>query len=162
MRNKKLTLSALLLLGLGLTGLQAQETVTSAGGNATGSGGTANYSVGQVVYQTHTGTNSSVAEGVQQPYEISEVTGLDEVKEINLKVSVYPNPASDYLQLQVENKKLKDFGFKLFDVYGKLLEEQKNIGTVTQIEMRQYKSGVYFLKVLTNKRLIKTFKIIKH
>jgi hypothetical protein len=40
-----------------------------AGGEATGSGGSVSYSVGQVVYTTNTGINGSVAQGVQQPYE---------------------------------------------------------------------------------------------
>ncbi len=75
MKYKNLKLSAILLLGLGLTGLQAQTSVNATGGNASGSGGSASYSVGQVVYTTHTGTNGSVAQGVQQPFEIS-VVGL--------------------------------------------------------------------------------------
>ena len=55
-----LTLSASsLLLG--------QQAVVTAGADATGTGGTVSYSVGQVVYQTHTVTNGSVAEGMQQP-----------------------------------------------------------------------------------------------
>jgi len=84
MKYKKLKLSAVLLLGLGLTGLQAQESVNATGGNASGSGGSASYSVGQVAYQTHTGTNGSVSEGVQQPFEISVVTAIEEAKGINL------------------------------------------------------------------------------
>jgi len=75
MKHKRLKLCALLLFGLGLTGLQAQESVNAAGGNASGSGGTVSYTVGQVVYTTKTGTNGSVAEGVQQAYEISDPTG---------------------------------------------------------------------------------------
>ena len=51
--------------------LFGQQAVVTAGAEATGTGGTVSYSVGQVVYQTHAGTNGSVAEGVQQPYEIS-------------------------------------------------------------------------------------------
>jgi len=46
MKYKKLKLSAVLLLGLGLTGLQAQQSINAAGGNATGSGGMVSYSVG--------------------------------------------------------------------------------------------------------------------
>ena len=69
MKHKKtMTSFAFLLLGLG--GLQAQESPTAAGGEATGSGGTASYSIGQVVYTTNTGTNGSVAQGVQQPFVI--------------------------------------------------------------------------------------------
>ncbi|MCK9290408.1 MAG: hypothetical protein WCR58_02960 [Bacteroidales bacterium] len=43
------------MLGLGLTGLQAQESGNAMGGNACGSGGSASYSVGQVVNITSTG-----------------------------------------------------------------------------------------------------------
>ncbi|MFM2191538.1 MAG: hypothetical protein RLZZ118_495, partial [Bacteroidota bacterium] len=62
--NKFLNLT-LLLLGFVLTA-QAQQATTATGGDATGSGGSAAYSVGQIVYTTHTGTTGSVAQGVQQ------------------------------------------------------------------------------------------------
>lgn len=39
-------------------------------GNATGTGGTSSYSIGQVVYASATGTNDSVNQGMQQPFEI--------------------------------------------------------------------------------------------
>ena len=77
MKHKKTFISAAFLL-LGLGGLHAQESVNSSGGEATGTGGTASYSVGQVVYTTATGTNGSVAQGVQQPYEISTTVGINE------------------------------------------------------------------------------------
>ena len=64
MRHKRLKLSAVLLSGPGLTRLQAQESVNATSGNASGSGGSVSYSVGQVAYQTNTGTSNSVAEGV--------------------------------------------------------------------------------------------------
>lgn len=99
MRHKRLKLSAVLLLGLGLTGLQAQTSVNATDGDVSGSGGSVSYSVGQVVYTTHTGTSGSVAEGVQQPYEISVVTGLEEAQSINLSVTAYPNPTTDYCQV---------------------------------------------------------------
>ncbi len=95
MRHKRLKLSAVLLLGLGLTGLQAQTSVNATGTNASGSGGTVSYSVGQVVYTTNTGASGSVAQGVQQPFEISIVTGIEEAKGINLSVSAYPNPTTE-------------------------------------------------------------------
>ena len=40
MRNKKLKLSTVLLLGIGMLGLQAQNTIPATGGNAIGAGGT--------------------------------------------------------------------------------------------------------------------------
>lgn len=86
MRYKRLKLSALLLLGLGLAGLQAQTAVTITGGNAWGRGDLMSYSVGQDVYLTNTGTNALVAQSVQQPFDILEVTGLEKANGINLIV----------------------------------------------------------------------------
>lgn len=76
MKYKKMKLSAIIILAMALTELKAQEAIPASGGNATGSGGSVSYSVGQVEYSSNTGSGGSVAAGVQQPYEISVVTGL--------------------------------------------------------------------------------------
>jgi hypothetical protein len=162
MKYKKLKLSAVLLLGLGLTGLQAQTSVNATGGNASGSGGSASYSVGQVVYTTNTGTNGSVAEGVQQPFEISVVTGLEEAKGINLSVTAYPNPTTDYLTLEVKDFEISNLHFQLYDMNGKLLQNEKITGNQTSIVMSNLVPANYFVKVIQGNKEVKTFKIIKN
>ena len=161
MRHKQLKLGAVLLLGLGLTGLQAQESVNASGGNASGSGGSASYSVGQVVYNTNTGTNGSVAEGVQQPFEISVVTAIEEAKDISLTVSAYPNPTTDYLTLSIDNFEVSKLSYQLFDMQGKLLQSEKITGSQTSIVMNNLVSTTYFVKVIQVNKEVKTFKIIK-
>ena len=154
---------ALLAAGLLWAGLaQAQESTNASGGNATGSGGTVAYSVGQVVYTTNTGTNGSVAQGVQQPFVISVVTAIEEAKGINLSVSAYPNPTTDYLQLKVESEKLKDLSFQLYDISGKLLQSKKITGNQTSIAMGNLVPANYFVKVIQGNKEVKTFKIIKN
>ncbi|MEN8230679.1 MAG: T9SS C-terminal target domain-containing protein, partial [Bacteroidota bacterium] len=113
MRLKKLIFIITILLGFGLTGLQAQEAIPATGGNASGSGGSVSYTVGQVTYQTHSGTSGSIAEGVQQPYEIWVVTDIEEAAGINLSVNAYPNPVTDHLILTVEDLKLSTLSFQL-------------------------------------------------
>ncbi len=162
MKYKKFKLSAILLLGLGLTGLQAQTSVPTSGGNASGSGGTASYSVGQDGYTTNTGTNGSVAQGVQQPYEISVVTGFEEAKGIDLTISAYPNPTTDYLTLQVKDFKLSTLNFQLYDIQGKLLQSEKITGNQIGIFMSSFAPATYFLKVNKGNKELKTFKIIKN
>ena len=162
MRHKRLKLSAVLLLGLGLTGLQAQTSVNATGGSASGSGGTLSYSVGQVVYTTNAGTSGSVVQGVQQPYEISVVTAIEEAKGINLSVTTYPNPTTDFLQLTVESEKLKDLSYQLFDMNGKLLQNEKITSNQTSIVMSNLVPATYFIKVIQGNKEVKTFKIIKN
>lgn len=162
MRQLKLKLSAVLMLGLGLTGLQAQTSINATGGNASGSGGSVSYSVGQVVCTTSTGTNGSVVQGVQQPYEISVVTGLDEAIGINLSVTAYPNPTADYLTLEVKEFELSNLHFQMYDMSGKLLQSEKITGNQTSIVMSNLVPAIYFVKVFKGNREVKTFKIIKN
>jgi hypothetical protein len=56
----------LLFLGLTLTASFAQQAVVSAGADASGSDGTAAYSVGQVFFSVNNGSNGSENQGVQQ------------------------------------------------------------------------------------------------
>ncbi len=162
MKHKRLKLSALLFLGLGLTGLQAQTSVNATGRNASGSGGSASYSVGQLAYTTNTGTNGSVSEGVQQPFEISEVTGIEEAKGINLSVSAYPNPTTDYLTLSISEFEISNLTYQLYDISGKLLQSEKITGNQTNIVMSNLVPANYFVKVIAGNQLIKEFKIIKN
>jgi hypothetical protein len=158
MKLKKLQLGVL-LLGLGLT-TQAQQAVTATGGDASGSGGTVAYSVGQVVYTTNTEATGSVAQGVQQPYEISIVSGF-EVDQVNLSLQVYPNPTADYLSLNVGDLDLSNLKFQLFDIQGRLIEDKKIANNIETIRMDNLQGAVYFLKVFNNNKALKTFKIIK-
>ena len=162
MRHKRLKLSAVLLLGLGLTGLQAQTSVNATDGDVSGSGGSVSYSVGQVVYTTHTGTSGSVAEGVQQPYEISVVTGLEEAQSINLSVTAYPNPTTDYLTLRIDEFEISNLSFQLYDMNGKLLQNEKITGNQTSIVMSNLLPATYFVKVIQGNKEVKIFKIIKN
>jgi hypothetical protein len=161
MKHNKLKLIMALMLVLMLNELQAQETITAAGGNALGSGGSASYSVGQVTYTTNTGTNGSVSQGVQQAYAISEVTGIEQSKGISLECSVYPNPTQDYLILKVVNYDNVKLLYQLFDINGRPLKKQKIDGEVTTIYMEDILPGSYFLRVSDNQKEVKTFKILK-
>ena len=162
MRHKKVKFFAVILLSIGLTELKAQETITATGGNATGIGGTVSYTVGQLVYTTNIGTTGSIAQGVQQPYEISVVSGVIETTDINLICSAYPNPTTDFLMLKVENYEKEKLTYQLYDISGKLLESKNITNNETTISMRSFVPAPYFLKVSDGKRNVKTFKIIKN
>ncbi len=148
--------------GLGLTGLYAQETMVSTGGNVTGNEGTVSYSIGQVVYHTHTGSNGSVLEGIQSAYEISEVTLVSVGEKVELNVTVYPNPATDYLILEVKNMELTDLSFQLYNINGKLLQRTKITHQQTNIALSSFVPTTYFVRVFKNEIEVKSFKIIKN
>lgn len=160
MKHKKLKLCFVLLLGFGLTAMQAQKTVLTNGSIALGSGGSMCYSIGQVVYTTNTGTNGSISQGVQQPYEI--FVGLEEGKSSNLSCKVYPNPANAVLTLKVENLKHSTYTYSLYDMDGKLLADKKFKGNETSIDISHLVAATYFLKVTDNMKAVSTYKIVKN
>lgn len=161
----RLKFSAVLLLGLGLTGLKAQTALPTTGGNASGSGGSVNYTIGQVVYSTNIGSSGCESQGVQQPFEISVFSGVDEVESINLLISVYPNPTTDFLTLKIDESvslSIHTMYYQLYDVIGKQLEIKRIDVSETCIAMSNLKPSIYFLKINQNNKSVKTFKIVKN
>ena len=140
----------------------SQQSVPATGGNATGSGGTVSYTAGQLVYTTITDVGGASSQGVQQPFEILVETAIEQAQDINLILSVYPNPTANNLTLQIENYDSQNLAFKCFDANGKILESKKITGNEITINMTNLISGIYYLKVLDNQKEIKTFKIIKN
>ena len=145
----------------GILQLRAQEVITTAGGNATGSGGSVSFTIGQIVYKTDSGAQGSVSQGVQQPYEISAVSISEDYTGIGLILSCYPNPTTGFLVLKVEDYHSENLQYKLFDADGRLLINSGIMSPESFISLESYPSGTYFLKV--NKQLteIQSLKIIK-
>ena len=142
--------------------ITAQNTIPASGGNASGSGGTASYSIGQIVYIKSSGMNGTATQGVQQPYEISALTGIEEAKDALLEFVVYPNPTTDFIKLSVKNFELNNLKFQLYDTKGGVLQVGNIISDETDISMQNRLPSTYFLKVIQGKKEIITFKIIKH
>ncbi len=153
-------ISILLITGLLAQQLKAQQAVAAAGGNASGSGGSVSWTAGQTCFSTFTGLSGSVAEGVQQPYEISVINGA-ELPEITLQLRVFPNPTADRLMLETGGTQ-GVFAAALFDVQGKLLQKYRVTSMFTEINMVSYAPANYILRVTRNGRQVKSFRIIRN
>ena len=101
-------------------------------------------------------------EGVQQPYEVQVITGIDNAKNLSLLLSTYPNPTTDFLTLHVEDVASTTLHFQLVNMNGQILRDQPISNKESVISFLDLSSSIYFLKVLDNQDLVKTFKIIKN
>ena len=153
---------AMLLTGLLWVGFaQAQQSANTSGGDATGSGGSVAYSVGQVVYTSNNSPSGTVSQGVQQAYEIFLI-GINET-ELNRSLSVFPNPIVDNLTLQISGYNNEKLSFNLYDIQGKLLNKGQIIAKQTQINTCSLPPATYFIKVLNQEnKQVESFKIIKN
>lgn len=161
MRYSKLRLIAMLLLSISIPRLYAQESINASGGNSVGIAGSISASIGQLVFTTVTGVNASVAQGVQQPFEIS-VTGIDVNQGINLIVNAYPNPTTYNVFLEIDGMDISKLCYHLYDAKGEHLRREVITGNTTNIVLNDLSPATYFVAVTQEDKRIKSFKIIKN
>jgi len=123
--------------------------------------GSITYSVGQIFTEDLTSQEGNVSPGVQQGYEIFLV-GIDHIPALELNVEVYPNPVSDFLILSYKEEatNIKYLAY-LADVNGNFIWSDEVREPIYRLEVSNLVSGVYFLLVSEDEKLLKTFKIIK-
>lgn len=140
--------------------ISAQQAIPAAGGNASGSGGTVSWSAGQTSFSSFAGINGTVSEGVQQPYEISVISGA-RLPEITLQCRVFPNPTEGPLVLET-GVDTGTFAAILVDQRGRVINRFRAASATTSIDLSPLAPAAYYLKVTRNGRPVKTFKIIRN
>ena len=159
---RHLSFTIIFTIVFSISDIYGQQAVISTGGNNNGSGGSSSYTIGQTVYTTNTGTNGSVAQGVQQAYEISVIDGIKKANGINLICTTYPNPATNFLTVEIKNIRVKKMSYEIFDLSGKLIKKGLILENETKIPIYNLVNGTYILKIFKKSKSIKTFKIVKN
>ena len=97
---------------------------------------------------------------MEQAYEIYSV-GIKETA-LNISLSVFPNPTSDFLTLKVEDYNNETLFFYLLDEQGKLILIEQIKNQNTQLSMSTLARGSYFINIVQTNKKIQTFKVIKN
>jgi hypothetical protein len=140
----------------------AQQSAVASGGEASGSKGSASFTLGQVAYTTPAGKGGSVAQGLQQSYKISEVVSKNAKGKGTLLLTTYPNPTTDGVTLDIQNFQQENLSYALLSISGQVLKTQKITENTTAIVLKEMAQGTYVLKVIQENTTVKTFKIIKN
>jgi len=140
-----------------------QSAVVTTGGSATGNGGTVTYTVGQIADQKVEGSGQYIIEGVQQPFEIQAV-GINSYPNITLEAILYPNPTTSKVLLSIRKYDIPSYGLtaQLYDFNGKLVKSFIVKDLDTEIDFSDYAAATYHLRIVDNKTLLKTFKVVKN
>lgn len=139
--------------------LFCQETTSPTGGNATGSGGSVSYTIGQVAFNHFSGTNGFIIQGVQQPFEISILKEPSE--NTPFEINVYPNPTTGLIILIIKPFNNEDLGYQLLDYKGITLYDKKVENGRTEIQLAQLPPAMYFLRIIFYDEIVRVFKIVK-
>lgn len=153
-------LSIFFLFVIGLSTIQAQESISTTGGDVFGNDGSVAYTIGQVVYTANISTTGNVSQGVQQAYEVY-VMRINNIKS-NLAITVFPNPVTENLTLQINDYKNEKLFYWVNDMQGKILNKNQIMTYQTQINTTTLPSATYIINVVNQEnKIIKSFKIIK-
>lgn len=156
----KLVLSGCTVLLFNLSGLYGQNGTLSSGGLAFGLGGVINYSIGQTDYKTLSSANAVITQGLQQTYEVIDITGFSE-GQYTSTIFLYPNPTNDFVTLEIKDKDISTLRTALVNSIGQEVFHLSIQEAYTQLPMHELSQGIYFLQITSNTTVIKTFKIIK-
>ena len=140
----------------------AQDVLVSGGGETSGAGGSASYSVGQVFISTYEDNNGSVSEGIQQTYVISVLGEI--TSKVLANANIFPNQAQHYITLSIDNynKIAGELSYYFYNLNGTLLDNKVMVTPETNIDMEHLASGIYFVKLINGQKLIKTFRVVKN
>lgn len=152
------------VIGITMTSLAISQTaspelVSSAGESFNNTSYRLDWSIGECVTATHSSGSYVITQGFHQN---SYVATLVKDLRADMKMSVYPNPTSDFISLKVESSKIAGMQYTVTDFSGKVLETAEIRTSLQTLNFTNYPVGTYFISVTENMQLIKSFKIIKN
>jgi hypothetical protein len=167
MKNKNLNkikmkpIFVLLVLLFAATATYAQQVVASSGNSGSAAGYTVDWTLGEPVIETISGSNHILTQGLHQTKLLA--TAISEMEFPGLEVKVYPNPTGRFLKIEVIQTGNELIFYEISDITGRKSVLKQMHSNTEEIDMGSYVSGIYFLNVTTrNREYVKVFKIIKN
>jgi hypothetical protein len=154
----------MLFAGLSLMGQSLkQEVIASAGGfnKSADNALSISWTLGETIIPTFTSQDGSLilTHGFQQKLII---TSIDENLGSQVKVKIYPNPASEMVNIKFETETDKEILLYILDSQGKLVKTDRieEATTDKNINLEDLPSGVYYLRMIKG-NLVNVYKVVK-
>ena len=158
----KLPILFIMLLFLSAGALTAQlQVISSAGGVAENSNGSISWTLGETVAGTLEGSDGIIDQGFQQS-NLEVTTAVEGPDDLDIQTAAYPNPVQNQLTVEVQNQENLALHFQLFDLNGKLLQEEPVEASKFTLNLSEHPAGQYILQIRSDQELIKSFNIVKH
>ena len=162
MKNIYIAISLNLLL---ITSIDAQSIQKEVYGSAGKTDSIAAYNVawtiGEIITEGFTTENFIVTQGFHQPQYV--ITGIPVLPEVDYSVKAFPNPARDYLNIEICKKIPEKFLLTFRTMDGKTLSEAEFIsGETYRVNLTQFRTNLIYL-IITNdiSKQSRILKIIK-
>ena len=150
-----------LVFVLSATAQVKQEVIASAGGYNVNGALSISWTLGETIIPTFTSQDGSLilAHGFQQKLII---TAVEENLDLQVKIKVFPNPASEVVNIQFEEPVDGEIDVAILDSQGKLIKREtiEYAMVEKQINLQDFPAGIYYIR-LTKGKLVNVYKVVK-
>lgn len=150
----------LVLSALSLKAQVKQEVIASAGGYKTTPGISLSWTLGETIVPTFKSQDGTLilTHGFQQQLII---TAIEENIDVLVDVKVFPNPASDVINIRFGNPVAGEISISLLDSNGRLVRRDLAEDSITEMQMnlQDVPSGIYYLRLIKDK-LVNVYKVV--
>jgi len=159
---KKQTTIILFMFLVGLVGAQEafQQAVSSGGGGFSNEDVSLNWTIGESVIQTFSADGIVLTQGFQQ--SSYTITQIELNTSFNLIFNVYPNPTSQYVNIEVIGD-LSDLEGTLYDLSGRIIVQKRFEENRLRFDLVDCSASTYMIIVKNAKgEKVANYKIIKN
>jgi len=133
--------------------------IASAGGYNVNGALSISWTLGETIVPTFRNGNLMLTHGFQQQLII---TNVEENLEALVRVTVYPNPVSEMINIDFAEALDTDVIYQLINGQGKIVKTNSIKASIieTQVDLRELAGGIYYLKLIKGKRS-NVYKVVK-
>ena len=138
----------------------SRSVIASTGGNINSQNGSLSWTMGEMVTTTIISNDWILTQGFHQS-NLSISSGINSGLS-DLQLSLYPNPARDFINVSVNYRKNKKYKYELIDASGRILLNKEEYSNLFKISLQRFSPSLYYLRFLDEKgKFLGSYKIVK-
>jgi hypothetical protein len=138
-----------------------QEVIATAGGYSSVAGFSISWTLGETIIPNYKASDNSIQ--LTHGFQYSLIpTAVEENIETPVKVTVYPNPASENIKISFEEPVDGEIDLLMINSLGKPVKTDviEAMTVEKMLNLQDLPSGIYYLK-LTKGKLVNVYKVVK-
>ena len=142
--------------------VSAQSNFVSLGSSTAAQQGNISITLGQASYVNSKSSSGSMEFGIQQPYQFVAITAVSNEPSL-LDIAIFPNPVHESLQIKNLSKLIQKgkLNIQILTASGQSVIAESIKDFQNKYDVSRLKAGTYFINILQQQKIIKSFKFIK-
>lgn len=138
-----------------------QNVVASSGGTIIWGNGGVTWTLGEVVIATISSPTNIITQGFHQGELV--ITAIGDINMSDISVLLYPNPATNLINVDIKSDKPGIYKYELIDITGRIIINEQSYSKNFKINIEALKPALYYLRITDkNGKFMKSYKVVKY